>query len=357
MNDSDDNFTSVLTPGNIFRDSTGFYFLRTFGYLITAIISVPGNLLCLLVLPKTRSIPENNRLFLISLSIADFVVGILSSLAVVPAVLNKWPFGDVFCVVSLSLLGATSGISRNSLIGISIDRYLAVTKPLHYPMMVTRRKILIALACIWIFGILVLLLPFFGPPVMYRPNLALCVPVWTYTKYRSQAFVAFTVAFIIPCPIMFYIYARLFQITRQQLRALLMNQSVGVTGGQNAAAGILAKETIRKKGEAKAIRMFCAITFTFVLAWLPYLSLTLYNNLSGKEVSPLLEYFIVLAAMSSSWWDVVTLLGMNAGFRRTAHREIAKLFGCSQMAAQVEPSYFNSSTGGTAADAAVARIE
>lgn len=350
MNDTDGNSSSPesILPENVFQDSAGFHILRIVCYIFTVLAAIPGNLLCLLVLPKTRSIPENNRLFLVSLSLADLVVGILCLLAIVPAVLNRWPFGDFFCGFSLALLGACSGVSRNSLVGISIDRYLAITKPLHYPMIVTRRKILIILSVIWVFGFFVLFLPYIGPPIVYRQNVAFCIPVWTDVDYRSQALISFTVAFLIPCPIMFFIYTRLFQITRQQLKSLLDIQTFS---HQNTAENILAKESLRKKGEAKAIRMFCAVTFTFVIAWLPYLTLTLFNNFSGKETAAILEFIAVIFAMSSSWWDVVTLFGMNAGFRRTAKREIGQLCGCSEMVAQVEPSVnFYSTSAAAGAD-------
>ena len=310
-------------------------------YLLTGLVSIPGNALCLWILPKSRSIPENNRLFLMSLSMADLVVGMICILALPPALLNYWPYGAHICQGSFVVLSACSGISRNSLLGISIDRYIAITRPLHYHMLVTRRKIIVALVCIWMFGLFLTFFQMVGPPVVYLQHIGLCVPVWIDSKYRSQAITAFMVAFLIPCVIMFFIYGRLFQITRQQIKALYDSQNMGQRHGSESVD----KATLRKKAEAKAVRMFCGITFTFLIAWCPYLTMALCDNLSGRHADTTVECFVIVTAMSSSWWDVVILMGMNDGFRRTTKRELARCCGCERLASRVEPSGLGSTVG------------
>ncbi len=86
-------------------------------------------------------------------------------------VLDYWVFGRIFCDIwaAVDVLCCTASIM--SLCVISIDRYIGVRYPLQYPMIVTRRRALLAMLGVWILAIVISIGPLLGwkqPPSQVR---------------------------------------------------------------------------------------------------------------------------------------------------------------------------------------------
>ena len=177
-----------------------------------------------------------------------------------------------------------------------------------------------------------------GPPILYRPYAGLCVPNISDPHYSIQAFCTGLMSFTIPLILITFIYFRLYRITVAQLRSIEARQ-------------VYSEEDKKKKkslrGEGKAIRMFIAVTLTFTIAWMPYAVAIPATAFTNTPLLPDLEFFVYWFALSGSWLDVASLAIMNAGFRRSARKEMEKLmkhFGCNRVASKVAP--FDSSNYG-----------
>ncbi|XP_072025267.1 G-protein coupled receptor 52-like [Amphiura filiformis] len=323
---NDDSFFLLWgTPEAIYRSTL---------ILLTSILSISGNALCVWVLPRTKNIPENNRLFLISLSVADFGIGVGAFIYVAPAIAGQWIYNHGMCVALCCAISIFSGVSKNSLLCLSADRYLAIMKPLQYPMWVTRKRVLFLISYIWFLDIVivsVLFTPVLGPPIVYRPYAAVCVPNLSDPHFSIQAFCTGLFAFIIPLIIIIFIYFRLYRITVEQLRSIQSRQVYSEEDKKQ-------KKSLR--GEGKAIRMFMAVTLTFAIAWMPYAIALPAVAFANLPLPPNLEFFVYWLALSGSWFDAVTLALMNTGFRKTTRKELEKLTascGCSKLASKVAP--------------------
>ncbi|XP_072025268.1 beta-1 adrenergic receptor-like [Amphiura filiformis] len=338
---NDDSFLSLWgTPGAIYRSTL---------MLLTAILSILGNALCVWVLPRTKNIPENNRLFLISLSVADFGIGVGTLIYVAPAIAGQWIYNHGMCVALCCAISIFSGVSKNSLLSLSADRYLAIMKPFQYPMCmmwITRKRVLFLIGYIWFLDtviVSVLFTPVLGPPIVYRPYAAVCVPALSDPHFSIQSFCTGLFVFIIPLIIIVFIYFRLYRITVEQLRSIQSHQVYSEEDKKQ-------KKSLR--GEGKAIRMFTAVTLTFAIAWMPYAIALPAVAFAKLPLPPNLEFFVYWLALSGSWFDAVTLALMNTGFRKTTRKELEKLTascGCSKLASNVAPpeeTVNNSSSNG-----------
>ena len=294
--------------------------IRASFIFFTALLSLCANILCLMVLPHTtRNIPENNRLLMMSLSAADLGMGLITTLSIAPAIIGHWPYGETMCTLTSSVNNGFSGISILTLVLISLDRYFAVTKPLRYPVIITRKKMIIVAAGVWIIelGFTILIFPFTGAPVIYDSTVAKCTPLWRPGKDTPMLLVTLTITIILPFIIMIFIYVRLFLITRDQVKKI---RNIANFNPANAT------RPMSTHSDRKASRTFFVVTIVFAISWLPYTFTAFYRNLSGAPVHEAAQFFAVWAVVSSSWSDVLTFAGMNSSFRRAAKRMLLKGF-------------------------------
>lgn len=122
-----------------------------------------GNCLVVLAVFLDSKLRTVTNLFIVSLAMADLSVG----LAVLPfsaslEVLDLWVFGDVWCSIWLAVDVWMCTASILNLCAISLDRYLAVTRPVSYPSIMTPFRAKILLAVVWLLSFLICFPPLVG---------------------------------------------------------------------------------------------------------------------------------------------------------------------------------------------------
>ncbi|XP_072020203.1 G-protein coupled receptor 52-like [Amphiura filiformis] len=287
--------------------------LRTSFASVTAILSVVSNFICLVVLPHVTSIPENNRYFLLSLTIADFGTGIATLTYIAPAANAERMYSDDLCVWVCFFLHLFPLLSIISLIYLTVDKYVAITKPLRYPQLITKRRVIGLIIFTWFICAIsyaCLLIP--GPPAFYSVSAATCVPglfrnsdVFLYRTFFSGVCIV-----LLPLITITLIYIHLYRITRRQIREI--QERYGPS-----------QEHCNKKSalhaEGRVIRIFAAITITYAIVWIPYFAVVTYRNFTLNTI-PWLDFIGAWFVFSGSWCDAVILAGMSPAFRKTAKR-------------------------------------
>jgi muscarinic acetylcholine receptor M3 len=134
---------------------------------ILCFLTATGNVLVLLSFRVNKKLRTTNNYFLISLAIADVIIGFVSMpISSVYIITEKWLFGPYICDLWLSLDYTVSNASVGSLLLISFDRYFSITRPLTYRVNRTTRKVAFLIALSWLISILmwsplILLWPYF----------------------------------------------------------------------------------------------------------------------------------------------------------------------------------------------------
>ena len=131
-------------------------------YLVFSLTAAFGNLLSIRALWKASSIPDTVKKLFLSLAFSDLAVGIISQplFGVIIAVMLKMAStGDYtdfvsFCPTILTvyyyfdfLLSCASFLN---VIAIAVDRLLAISLHLRYQELVTSKRVIMSLACLWL---------------------------------------------------------------------------------------------------------------------------------------------------------------------------------------------------------------
>ncbi|GMT06941.1 hypothetical protein PENTCL1PPCAC_29115, partial [Pristionchus entomophagus] len=185
------------------------------------LITIAGNCLVVAAVCTKKYLRNPTGYLIISLAIADLIVGI----AVMP--LNSlfemthhvWLLGLTSCDIwhALDILASTSSIWNLCII--SIDRYLGVRDPIGYRERVSKKRILIAIACVWIMSI-ALSFPAiiwwrYSSPHLYNDQYK-CV----FTDSGHYILFSSIVSFYIPLCLILYTYGNVFLIASRHHRSL-----------------------------------------------------------------------------------------------------------------------------------------
>ena len=118
---------------------------------ILVVLTAGGNLLVMVSFKMDRKLQTLSNYFLLSLSVADFAIGLISMpLYTVYILIDRWPLGPIVCDAWLSIDYTMSNASVANLLVISVDRYLSVTRPLTYRANRTHRRALLMISIAWV---------------------------------------------------------------------------------------------------------------------------------------------------------------------------------------------------------------
>ncbi|XP_014678717.1 PREDICTED: 5-hydroxytryptamine receptor 1D-like [Priapulus caudatus] len=198
--------------------------LSTSDALIVAVLSliivsaVVGNVLVIVAVGVNKRLRTVTNCFVVSLAFADLLVSTtVAPFAIAAEVTSQWTFGRVVCDIytSLDVLLCTASILN--LCCISVDRYMAVTRPLTYAASRTTSLALLMVAAAWVMSAVITLPPVIGwRDAAYGRDETRCyIPSAPgYVVYSACG------SFYIPMLIMLYVYMRIFKVARERERKL-----------------------------------------------------------------------------------------------------------------------------------------
>ena len=126
-------------------------FISIFVCLLTQAV----NVLVLLSFRMNKKLRVTNNYFLVSLAIADLIIGFYSMpVYTLYVITDEWLLGPYFCDLWLCLDYTVSNASVASLLLISFDRYFSITRPLSYRVNRTTKKMVTLIALSWAISVL-----------------------------------------------------------------------------------------------------------------------------------------------------------------------------------------------------------
>ncbi|SPP83104.1 octopamine receptor Oamb isoform X2 [Drosophila guanche] len=153
------------------------------------VLVIGGNCLVIAAVFCSNKLRSVTNFFIVNLAVADLLVG----LAVLPfsatwEVFKVWIFGDVWCRIWLAVDVWMCTASILNLCAISLDRYVAVTRPVTYPSIMSTKKAKSLIAGIWVLSFVIC----FPPLVGWKDQKA--VEQATYSRGNYTLFYATTMS-------------------------------------------------------------------------------------------------------------------------------------------------------------------
>lgn len=300
-------------------------------YAITTLLTVLGNLICLVILYRVKDISDVTRIFMVSLTLADLGGGVsFTSLLVGSSALNSWPYPAWLCLVHV-LSGHMFFISSLlSLQAVSIERFIAVVHPLRYQKLLTVNKAKCLLVYTWVTSAFVTLLYGF----VYQHQSQYDAGYNTCTVSRQDPTIVILQLMKVnllagtPFALTVALYCKLLMVARQHVRRIEALNVVEIskpTGGSGGAGGPAATTT--SKTNMKAAKTCLIVTMGFCIAWMPYLVIENYQYITSTDASPYLKSLSVFCIVSNSWWNVVIYYLRSGRFRLAARAVLKDYFG------------------------------
>lgn len=247
------------TFGNVSRKTYSLFERAFFGtwLSVSMVFAIFGNLMVIAVVIRHRGMRTRTNMFLVNLAIADFLVGILlAPFSLITLVTQQWLFGDIFCFINSFLNAVCFITSIQTLMYISIHKYLSITRPLTQ---ITKCKILIMIAAAWSWGIICAsLTTFILSTSKYKPGTMQCGPKYPEISTKSLIFhfIIQTSNIFLPLTLMIGCYIRMFGEIKEHMQRL----------DENTA---LDRNQIYSQQRRVTITLFIVLS-CFVLCWIPY---------------------------------------------------------------------------------------
>ncbi|KAM9347744.1 trace amine-associated receptor 13c-like [Symphorus nematophorus] len=274
--------TPCMKPTQPHFETMLIYILLSSIALITAAL----NLLVIISISHFKQLHTPTNLLLVSLAVSDFLVGIMM---VFPIMLmgGCWFLGDLTCSLYQYVSYVITSASVGTMVFISIDRYVAICCPLHYPTKITQKRVEVCVCVCWICSVMFqsfILSDILKQPGRYNSCVGECILFINYIA----GLVDFTFSFIVPITVIVVLYMRVFVVAVSQARAM-RSHVAAVTFQQSV-------KVTAKKSEMKAARTLGVVVVVFLICLCPYycVALTGQDNLlnaSSATVVIFLYYF------------------------------------------------------------------
>ncbi|XP_044743977.1 tachykinin-like peptides receptor 99D, partial [Chrysoperla carnea] len=283
-------------------------------YSVMVIVATGGNLIVIWIVLAHKRMRTVTNYFIVNLSIADTMVSTLNVTFNYTYMLNShWPFGRLYCKIAQFVAILSISASVFTLMAISIDRYMAIMKPLK-PRMGRRTTLCIAVA-IWIGSIALscpnlLYFTTFEFKLDEHSSRIICYSEWpdgpTNLSYMEYVYnVAFMIlTYFLPIGSMSYTYARVGL-------ELWGSQSIGECTQRQL-------ENIKSK--RRVVKMMIVVVLIFAVCWLPFhlyfIIISYYPDITTSQYVQEIYLAIYWLAMSNSMYNPIIYCWMNSRFRR-----------------------------------------
>ena len=258
------------TQGCPVDDSTVETVIKALAYFIILIASLAGNIFLIMVIHKNKHLRKSINYFVFNMAVSD----LFNPLTIMPTTIayiisgsNAWKvddtplLGDILCKLSIFLPDVSLAVSIESLLLISMDRFVAVVFPFKAKC-ITPKVRFICIGCSWIVAIAVHAPYFYTFKLVIKPydNKPHCVSDWgpafdheeTHKRFVTATFIIF---FLVPLCLLAIVYGFIAWRLKKQ--------------NKETEQRLSCRQRLRDQQHKKIIRMSVAIIIAFAVCISP----------------------------------------------------------------------------------------
>ncbi|XP_031229668.1 probable G-protein coupled receptor 101 [Mastomys coucha] len=216
----ENNGSRMCLPLSKMPISVAHGIIRSVVLLVILGVAFLGNVVLGYVLHRKPNLLQVTNRFIFNLLVTDLLqVALVAPWVMSTAIPFFWPLNIHFCTALISLTHLFAFASVNTIVVVSVDRYLTIIHPLSYPSKMTNRRSYILLYGTWIVAFLQSTPPLYGwGRATFDDRNAFCSMIWGASPaYMVVSVVSFLV---IPLGVMVACYSVVFGAARRQ-QALL----------------------------------------------------------------------------------------------------------------------------------------
>ncbi|XP_039734208.1 5-hydroxytryptamine receptor 2C [Pteropus medius] len=352
------------SDGGRFKFPDGVQNWPALSIIIIIILTIGGNILVIMAVSLEKKLHNATNYFLMSLAIADMLVGLLVMPLSLLAILYDyvWPLPRYLCPVWISLDVLFSTASIMHLCAISLDRYVAIRNPIEHSHFNSRTKAIMKIAIVWAISVGVsvpiLVIGLRDDDKVFVSNTT-CV-----LNDPNFVLIGSFVAFFIPLTIMVITYCLTIHVLRRQALMLLHGHTEeppgisldflkcckkttdenSVNPNQDLNPRGRKKKERRPRGtmqainnERKASKVLGIVFFVFLIMWCPFFITNILSVLCGKAcnqklMEKLLNVFVWIGYVCSGINPLLYTL-----FNKVYRRAFSNYLRCNYKAEKKPP--------------------
>ena len=249
---------------------------QTVALSLILVVSLVGNSLIVLIVYKTPTLRKPINMLIANMAMSDLLYPIfLFPVRLAEAHVGSWPIGgtlgQALCKIYPFLTDASSSVSIQSLVLITVDRFVAVVVPLRSSL-VSRKRCLFFIVASWIVAMAVHSPYLVAYKLGKYPERLMCKGLWqeafggnTYPNYILAVAIVF---FYIPFVLLVILYSDILIKLKNQVHP----------GEQSANA-----EQQRTRRNRNVLKMAITIVVVFFICWIPFISNAIIENFSAPD--------------------------------------------------------------------------